>query len=223
MFQANIWEDKFENNRGICKYPWDKIVSAVNIYYNKLKPKQSSKVLELGFGSGCNLWFCAREGFDCYGVEASKAAVKSAKKWFAQDGLKADLREGLFYPLPFSNNMFDIIIDRGALTCVSYRDCNEAFKEVYRVLKKGGIFFFNGYSCEHTSCVEGKLLESGLSEISSGNLTGVGNLKFYSIDEVQSLSNDNGFKIKAFKHIKEEIIFPEKQIHAEWFVVLQKI
>jgi cyclopropane fatty-acyl-phospholipid synthase-like methyltransferase len=43
--------------------------------------RKEIKILELGFGTGANLWFAAREGFSVFGVEGSKTAVSIAKNF----------------------------------------------------------------------------------------------------------------------------------------------
>lgn len=216
-----IWDEKYSAGDSLNRYPWDKIVSFVCRYHNREKPRNETRILELGFGSGCNLWFCAREGFDCYGVEGSAIAVEHAKSWFKHDGLKADLRIGDFSPLDFESDYFDIAFDRCSLTCVNFDNCLSSFKEVYRVLKKGGYFFFNPYGSEHTSCKEGKIEETGLTRITSGSLVGVGDLKFYDRNEIESLVKEAGFQIKYIKHT-EEIEILSNQNHSEWQVVLKK-
>jgi len=50
-------------------------------------------------------------------------------------------------------------------------------KKIRRVLRPGGIFFFNVYSDEHTSARSGDCLEDGrIANILSGTLVGVGSL-----------------------------------------------
>ena len=217
-----IWDAKYAAGDSLNKYPWDKIVSFVFRYYPRDKDRRATKILEVGFGSGCNLWFCAKEGFDTYGVEASHVAVEHAKKWFNQQNLNAQLAQQSFAPLNFESNLFDLAIDRGSLTCVSFENCLSSLKEIYRVLKPGGYFCFNPYSSHHTSCLEGTLQDSGLTKITSGTLIGVGDIKFYNHEELNQIISKTGFTIKEMRHIEDKYFYPTPSTHAEYFLVLRK-
>ncbi|HAT1807252.1 TPA: class I SAM-dependent methyltransferase [Legionella pneumophila] len=219
-----IWDNKYAAGESLNKYPWDKVVSFIFRYYPRHKKRNEIRVLEVGSGSGCNLWFCAREGFDCYGVDTSMVAVEHAKNWFSRDGLKGEFKQGNFYPLEYQDNFFDLVIDRGSLTCVSKADCEIALKEIYRVLESGGYFCFNPYSDLHTSFKEGITLEDELTEISSGTLTNVGKLKFYNEVEIYDLVQSIGFQIESIKLINEDYFESKsiKHVHAEWFLILRK-
>ena len=122
-----IWEKKYASGHQSF-YPWDIVVSF--IYRNRCKSKKNSEhsVLEVGFGTGNNLWFAAREGFKVSGVEGSHTAVSVAKKRFAQDELSGDLRTGNFTKLPFEDDYFDLAFDRGSLTCVNKQNQNLAIQ-----------------------------------------------------------------------------------------------
>ncbi|MBS0185077.1 MAG: class I SAM-dependent methyltransferase [Proteobacteria bacterium] len=192
-------------------------------YYPRHKPKNETKILELGFGSGCNLWFCAKEGFNCYGIEGSSFAVNHAKEWFLRENLfPVYLQQSLFYPLDFQSNFFDLVIDRSSLTCVNTNECLASLKEVHRVLKPEGYFCFNPFSTKHTSYLEGDLLDSGLTQFKSDSFLKVDNLKFYNEEELYKLILAAGFKIYEMKHIEEKFYTPENIIHAEWFLILGK-
>ncbi len=221
MFNA-VWNEKYAAGDSLNKYPWDKIVSFIFKFRPRNKERHETKVLELGFGSGCNLWFCAREGFDCYGIEGSAIGVKHAQQWFSKENLQADLTQGMFYPLNFSEEFFDLIIDRGSLTCVNSKDSYLSLQEIFRTLKTGGYFCFNPYSTRHTSSVEGTLLPTGLTKIKSGTLTGVGDIKFYDEKTIRELVEKVGFKIKEMRHIEDHYFTPSYGTHAEWFLVLEK-
>jgi ubiquinone/menaquinone biosynthesis C-methylase UbiE len=225
MDNYTVWEEKYKAGQSLCSYPWDRVVSFIFRYYPRNKQKNEVKVLEVGFGSGSNLWFCSREGFDSYGVEGSPAAVDYAKQWFAKEGLKDNLFQGNFHPLRFENDFFDLVIDRGSLTCVSAEDCLLSLKEIYRVMASGGYFCFNPYSTQHTSCVEGKKLENGLTNISSGVLINAGDIMFYEKDEILALIAKSGFKIHQMKHNVEQYYEDDVETHnsSDWFFILEKI
>ena len=46
----------------------------------KKKIKKRLKILEVGCGTGANLSFFIEEGFNTYGIDGSKVAIKLAKK-----------------------------------------------------------------------------------------------------------------------------------------------
>lgn len=109
-----------------------------------MKAHEETKILEVGCGSGNNLWFCAREGFQVTGMDKDRDAIAWAKERFADERLKADLRwQDLTFGLPFQDNTFDLVIDRAALTY--YYQADETIEEIHRVLVPGGKFLFTPY------------------------------------------------------------------------------
>lgn len=99
-------------------------------------------ILEIGCGSGANLWAMAKEGFEVHGLDSSQAALDLAKthiegKW----GVSAGLRLGDFATLPYDAGRFDAVVDVVSLQHLALADAARALAEVARVLKAGGGFF----------------------------------------------------------------------------------
>jgi SAM-dependent methyltransferase len=180
--------------------------------------------LEIGCGAGNNLWFAAREGFRVAGIDGSESAISFAQKRFESEKLSGDLRVGNFLKLPYENNVFDIGIDRGSLVCVGFAAQQLAIEEMRRVLRPGGIFFYNGYSDEHTSAQSGERLEDGrIANIRSGTLVGVGSLGFNTKSQIDMLFAD-GWDILKMDHLRLSDLSPQGTgIHAEWRVVARRI
>ena len=80
-----IWEAKYSEGH-VERYPWDIVISFIFKYRPKEIPANEAGS-EVGFGTGANLWFAAREGFDVSGVEQSKSAIRYAKERFKRHGL----------------------------------------------------------------------------------------------------------------------------------------
>lgn len=100
------------------------------------------KVLELGCGSGANLWMLAKEGFETYGLDGSREAVELAKVHLAEKWqVNADIRCGIFENLPYDDGMFDVVVDVVSLQHIDIAESKKALQEVYRVLKNGGGIF----------------------------------------------------------------------------------
>ena len=104
-----VWEEKYSQGHSE-RYPWDHVVSFVFRNYPRHKLRKDVKILEVGCGTGSNLWFAAREGFQVAGIDASPSAIAYAQQRFAADGLTGDLRQGDFTELPHESNSFDLAL-----------------------------------------------------------------------------------------------------------------
>jgi ubiquinone/menaquinone biosynthesis C-methylase UbiE len=216
-----IWEEKYSVGH-MVRYPWDTVVSFVFKNAPRDKPRSKVRILEVGCGTGSNLWFAAREGFSVAGVDGSASAISAANKRLQDDGLKGDLRAGNFTSLPFTDNSFDLVIDRASLTCCGLEMAKKTISEIHRVLCPGGRFFFNPYSDRHSSYSAGKHSADGLTlNICSGTLTGVGQICFWGKQQVESALQE--FRLVSLQHMEyEEMLGPGWMIHAEWRAVAEK-
>jgi SAM-dependent methyltransferase len=218
-----IWDSKYESGHAE-KYPWDSVVSFIFRYANKEGPRSSINVLEVGFGSGSNLWFAAREGFNVSGIEGSKFAVEYAKKRFIKDGLKGDLFKGDFTELPFDDDCFDLVINRASLCCVDLDRHIIAVNEIYRVMKKKAKFFYSGYSVDHSSYVKSSYKNSGLvSNIVEGSLQGVGQILFLSKNNLQKIFSDKWNVLSMNKVDTVDVVKSNGDIHSDWVLTLEKL
>jgi SAM-dependent methyltransferase len=218
-----IWEEKYASGHQ-QRYPWDCVVSFVFRNAPKNSARSETTILEVGCGTGGNLWFAAREGFRVIGVDGSASAIAAAKKRFADEGLAGDLRVADFVTLPFDDASADLAIDRGALTCCGTIALKSAIAEVHRVLRPGGRFLFNPYADSHSSARSGMPGPDGLTvNISAGTLTGVGHIRFASRTDLSELLAV-GWKILSLDRIERcDMLRPEGTIHAEWLVVAEKV
>jgi ubiquinone/menaquinone biosynthesis C-methylase UbiE len=132
------WEkDIYAQGMQINKWPFSELVSSV-MRATAGKVRHDIAVLEIGCGTGNNIWFLAAEGFDTHGIDISKTAISYAKKRIQELGLKAELKVGDILKLPWSDSIFDMVIDRGALTQNSHASIRKILNEVRRVLKSEG-------------------------------------------------------------------------------------
>jgi SAM-dependent methyltransferase len=219
-----VWESIYSEGKALNRYPFDQVVSFIYRNFSRSKPRSETKILEIGCGAGNNLWFAAREGFSVTGVDGSPSAIEFARKRFADEGLKGDLRVADFINLPFEDNAFDFVIDREALTCSPFSDARKTVAEVQRVLLPGGKFFFNPYSDRHSSFASGKPGPGGVTvDISGGTLTNIGPIFFYGKRDLHALF-EPGWKIVSMRHIEYmEELEPHFNCHAEWIVIAEKL
>lgn len=218
-----IWEEKYARGHA-QRYPWDSIVSFVCRFSPREKARQDTRILEVGCGTGANLWFAAREGFQVAGIDASGSAIACARKRFQEEGIQGDLRVAYFTQLPFERESFDLVIDRCSLTCCGFGVAKRAITEIRRVLCRGGKFLFNSYSDRHSSSLSGRKGEDGLIlDISEGTLVGVGQICFYGRSQVTMLL-EQGWKLLSVEHFElNQMLAPQFTLHSEWRVIAEKI
>lgn len=217
-----IWEEKYSAGH-MERYPWDVVVSFVFRNSPRGKPRSEVRILEVGCGTGSNLWFAAREGFNVAGVDGSASAIDAAQQRFQAEGLSGDLRVADFTNLPFADNSFDLVIDRSSLVCCGFEMGKQAISEIHRVLRRGGRFLFNPYSDRHSSYSAGRSGPDGLTlDIAAGSMVGVGQICFYGRQQVVSALQD--FRILSLQHMEwTEMLEPGWLVHAEWRAVAEKI
>ncbi|BEU86829.1 hypothetical protein TAMA11512_02930 [Selenomonas sp. TAMA-11512] len=103
---------------------------------------RGKKILEVGCGSGANLWMLAKEGFDAYGVDGSEEAIKLADKHLREKwNVEANLSTGFFHELPYESETFDIVVDVVSLMCLDLEMSRRVLREITRVLADGGLFY----------------------------------------------------------------------------------
>lgn len=105
----------------------------------KIKNKKpAARILEVGCGIGYLLNQLNDIGFKVSGIDFSKEAVDN------QINKNLDVVCGNSKKLPWKSAYFDFVCSMGALEHYTYNifDLLETFKEIYRILKPGGIFVF---------------------------------------------------------------------------------
>ena len=112
------------------------------------KARKNVKILELGCGSGSNLWMLKREGFDVFGVDISTEAIKLANRMLKFWNVSFSEREAVEHlsvqdmaDLSFPDSTFDAVLDVFSCFCLTEPGWECCLSEVARALKKGGKFF----------------------------------------------------------------------------------
>lgn len=98
----------------------------------------SSKVLDLGCGTGDQLKILKKYNLDYYGIDPAPSMVDIARKRVASHD---KIQNGIAQNIPFSDNSFDLVIMIEVVRYLDLKDINKSFSEVSRVLKPGGKIF----------------------------------------------------------------------------------
>jgi ubiquinone/menaquinone biosynthesis C-methylase UbiE len=101
---------------------------------------ETSKVLEIGFGTGLAIAKAAKIATlgHIYGIDHSETMLEAAQKRNrkAVNSGRAILRLGTVMSLPFEDNFFDIVY---SINCIYFWEPpNQGLAEIYRVLKPQG-------------------------------------------------------------------------------------
>lgn len=156
MAWDSVWESIFQQQEW-GKYPNEELVRFIARNFYNVPDRRDVKILEVGCGTGANLWFVAREGFSVYGVDGSETAISRAVSRLDKevDSWNGQLWVGDIVDLPFPDESFDAVIDCEAICCNSFEDSKRIYTEMSRVLKPNGKLFSKTFA-EGT---KGRLLE----------------------------------------------------------------
>ncbi len=166
----NRWESAvYGAGRHLNLYPHSAVVSFVLRHFAAAKNRAEVRLLEVGSGAGNNVWFLAREGFAVAGIDGSRTAVGFARDRLDRDGLAAELVAGDFQNLPWDDDSFDCVIDRGSITHNRRVVIERTLDQVRRVLKPDGRFLSMIYGTGHPARHFGTPLGDGsFSDFSDG-------------------------------------------------------
>jgi len=97
---------------------------------------KGKKILDFGCGTGIYTKILKEKGAKIKGFDISPGMLKIAKEWIPD----VELKRGSGYNIPFKGN-FDIVV--ASLVLDYFNDWDKVFRQVKRVLKKGGYFIFS--------------------------------------------------------------------------------
>jgi ubiquinone/menaquinone biosynthesis C-methylase UbiE len=109
-------------------------------YRQEVLAEVEGEVLEIGFGTGLNLSFYPEEIQKIITVDNNPGVNKLAQKRIEKSSIIVDHRILSGENLPMADNRFDSVVS--TWTLCSIKKVEQAVKEIHRVLKPGGKFFF---------------------------------------------------------------------------------
>jgi tellurite methyltransferase len=104
-----------------------------------------NKVLDVGCGSGRNLYYFLRNGYEVFGIDASPQAVETVRQLSAELAPKNSLENFIVCTaesLPYDDATFDLIICSAVLHFArDEQHFYDMLSSMFRVLKPRGYFF----------------------------------------------------------------------------------
>jgi len=200
---------------------------AANFFILPIELRKSIRTLDLGCGSGSNLWVYEREGFEAHGIDGSLNGLLTAKKVvasFLNTRFKTHLTNGNLVSLPYQESTFNTAVDVVSLQHLNQDESHQALSEIYRVLRSGGKLF--SFRLSQGSGIYTKLRQSAswLDEITVANipdglpLANNGPTAFWSVDHVNQELTAIGFNniqiTKSSRTYKDSQIVEYLEINA---------
>jgi ubiquinone/menaquinone biosynthesis C-methylase UbiE len=126
----------------------DELFPAEKVLFEKLSAKiENSKILDIGVGGGRTTKYLLPLSSDYTGVDYVPQFVERVKrKYEGGNFLCADARS----LKEFADEVFDFVLfSYNGIDTVSHEDRWKILKEIYRVLKKGGMFMFSSHNRDY--------------------------------------------------------------------------
>ena len=184
-----IWEHIYKT-REWGRYPPEELIRFISRHFYAAPNRSNVSILELGCGTGANIWFLAREGFDAHGVDASRTAIDLAASRLREERVAGTLTVGDVSSLTslYHNLRFDAVLD---VTCLQHNDLRSSeaiLAEVSAVLKPAGRLFSMVVARGSHGDETGREVEPGTYvDIEEGPACGMGLCRFLSRKELEYL------------------------------------
>ncbi|MCR2066068.1 MULTISPECIES: class I SAM-dependent methyltransferase [Campylobacter] len=215
-----IWEQIFSKKEW-GKYPSESVIRFIARNFYNAKDRNKISILELGLGTGANLWFCAREGFKVSGIEWSKTGVERFKTRLKEEKLStqiAQLEIGDYLEKldNFKDESFDAWLDSYSLAYNDIEKTKQIIEKAVKKLKVGGKFFSITPSLYNDGFKEDKNLGYHQVKPTSGSDACTGVIRYCDEGDLRRLYEGKNYKITSIKiHIQKDL---EKQLNELYII-----
>ena len=158
---------------------------------NILSKIAEEEILEIGFGTGINLKFYPDNVKKLIGVDSNNGMLKQAQKKINNGRFEIELINQSSESLTFPDNSINAVAS--TYTLCSIKEINAALKEIYRVLKPSGKYYF----------LEHGLADNSKTQKWQHRLNPIQNIWADGCNlnrDMKSLITDAGFKIIELKN-----------------------
>ena len=221
MINKLFWNNFYKKKGKNFFWPWSDLVALINRHIIK---KKKVSVLEIGIGSGANVPFYLSKNFKVFGVDSSNIAIEILKKRYPK--IKKNFFSEDFVKKKFEKEKFDIIVDRGSVSCGNdYSKIKKIISSINLNLKKNGYFIGVDMYSKSSTYYKKKLNKNSSKKncftFNEGPFADMGEIFFFSKKEIR-----NYFKNFVIMDFSEKKIVnhkhKKKEIFASWLIVAKK-
>ena len=203
MSGSPIWDQIFATQEW-GKYPGEPLIRFIARNFYKLN-RSDIRILELGCGPGANLWFCAREGFNVFGIDLSQVAIDRCTERLNQEvpNWKGQIINGSVTKLPYEGSFFDAVIDNECVSCLDFKNAKKAYFESNRVLKQNGKLFIRTFASGSHGDETGEKISKDTWLTKEGRTSGNGPIRFTKYKDLEILLPSQIYELELIEMIKE--------------------
>jgi len=181
-----------------------------NFFALSFDERRKVTVVEMGCGSGANLWMIAKENFDAYGCDLSSEGIKLCEKMLERYNVTAELSVYNMMETGYSDDFFDVVLDIVSSPCLCEKDYSIFLKETKRILKPGGHFYSYVFAQSSDAFINhepAKLIDkSTLNGIYRKDSPFYGNFypfRFVDKHDVPKLFKEHGFEVVYCEEVRK--------------------
>ncbi len=219
MTNTEAWYETSYKNDGLAaqrQYPNEELIRFLSRNY-----QSPARILEVGCGSGANLWMIAKEGHEAHGIDFSKESLALCSMMMEKWQVSATLQQADMRSLPYPAQHFDAVVDVFSSYCLDEKGIADFLSETNRVLKPGGRFFSFTPSKESdafinhfpASLIDGSTLD-GIKRETSPFFGNCYPFRFTGSGEYAAMLQSHGLSVSAseivsrtYRHMKETFKF----------------
>jgi len=222
MSWDHSWESVFRQ-QAWGKYPSEELIRFVARNYYAVEHRNAIKILEVGCGPGANLWYCAREGFQVFGIDGSSTAVRQCRSRLDKEieGWQGEIKIGDIYVIDYPADHFDAVIDNEAIYCNDIHSAKVIYREAARVLKSGGKLFSRTFAVGSWGYGMGENVGHNAYFCNEGPLKDKGYSRFTDRTEISDLLGPN-FSLVSIEKLSRTLDDGQHEI-IEWIIEAQKL
>jgi SAM-dependent methyltransferase len=225
MSRDPLWETIF-STRAWGRYPSEDLIRFTAQRFYARQPRSQVQLLEVGFGTGANLWYFAREGFSVHGLEGSEAGTVQARQrldlevpgWNPAQEQRLRARD-MCLALPWDANQFDAVIDCDAVTCVDHDSACKVYAEMHRVARPGGWLYVRTPAAGTWGDGSGEHCGHNAWRCEEGPFAGTGVVRFATEADLKALFAP--WTVVSTEQVTRTLEGRSK-VHTEWVVIARK-
>ncbi|MCX6795851.1 MAG: class I SAM-dependent methyltransferase [Candidatus Falkowbacteria bacterium] len=212
LLPKEYWENEFAQGWKNGHTPNCHLLGFLNGY------EIGKQILDIGCGDGRHLVPMAIAGYQMTGLELTLSGIETTQKKLADHETSAKIIQGDFHQLPFEDESFDSAISIQTLHYNDWEGARKSFREITRVLKSGGFFFFRARSERgHWRETDEAISDKGITRREyRGVEKFVVIVHDYTLSELEELASENGLTILS-AHDEDQ-----KGLPGQWNVVFQR-